>query len=370
MKKIKYLKKSLRGPHYYRRQIPLTGGGYHHVYEPIPYEFGTPEFFTEYARINEKFEKGNAHVPLDVVPKKALHALIADFLGSTEFNRDIGARTRKEYEDGLADIKSEWTDVPVKSIERPNVLIFRDRMAKKWAPSRVNKNIKSLCRLLSFGMDRGYGLNHNPAVKIPNLEMGDGEGWRPWEPESIQVAMSDFEGIARTAFYLAYFTGQRDADIRKMRWADIAGEEVRVIQEKTGAEVWVPLHPDLQTELAGTERRGETIIAAELLRSDGLPSRTAGQSLSKAALEKYWQPERRRFGLNGVDKHNTRHGLRKNATINLLEAGCTNCEAKAITGHSTDQMVNHYAKKVNQRRQARAAMDKVVQFKKAASENG
>ena len=43
-----------------------------------------------------------------------------------------------------------------------------------------------------------------------------------------------------------------------------------MIQEKTGAEVWVPLHPDLQTELAGTERRGETIIAAELLRSDGL----------------------------------------------------------------------------------------------------
>ena len=68
-KKIKYLKKSLRGPHYYRRQIPLTRGGYHHVYEPIPYEFGTPEFFTEYARINEKFEKGDAHVPLDVVPK-------------------------------------------------------------------------------------------------------------------------------------------------------------------------------------------------------------------------------------------------------------------------------------------------------------
>jgi hypothetical protein len=33
-------------------------------------------------------------------------------------------------------------------------------------------------------------------------------------------------------------------------------------------------------------------------------------------------------------------------------------------------MVNLYAKKVNQRRQAREAMNKIVQFNKTASENG
>ncbi|MFP6705262.1 MAG: tyrosine-type recombinase/integrase [Alphaproteobacteria bacterium] len=219
-------------------------------------------------------------------------------------------------------------------------------------------------------MDRGYGLNHNPAVKIPNLEMGDGEGWRPWEPEAIQVAMSDFAGIARTAFYLAYFTGQRNSDIRKMKWTDIAGDGIHVVQDKTGKPVWIPLHPNLQAELAVTERRGETIIAAELLQSDGLPNRTAGQALSKRALDSYWQVQRRVLGLSGDNHENTLHGLRKNATINLLEAGCTNSQAKAITGHSTDQMVNHYAQKVNQKRQALEAMNKIVQFDKATSENG
>jgi len=176
--------------------------------------------------------------------------------------------------------------------------------------------------------------------------------------------------VIETAFYLAYFTGQRNSDIRKMKWTNIAGDEIHVIQEKTGAEVWVPLHPDLRAELAVTDRRGETIIAAERLQSEGLPNRTAGQPLSKRALDAYWQDQRRILGLSGDNHENTLHGLRKNATINLLEAGCTNSEAKAITGHSTDQMVNHYAKKVNQKRQARAAMDKVLQFKKAASENG
>ena len=70
--------------------------------------------------------------------------------------------------------------------------------------------------------------------------------------------------------------------------------------------------------------------------------------------------------LRGNRFENTLHGLRKNATINLLEAGCTNSEAKAITGHSTDVMVNLYSKKVNQRRQPREAMDKVVQLKRVA----
>jgi len=35
----------------------------------------------------------------------------------------------------------------------------------------------------------------------------------------------------------------------------------------------------------------------------------------------------------------SRHGLRKNATIELLEAGCTPDEVKAITGHETTEII-------------------------------
>ena len=77
-------------------------------------------------------------------------------------------------------------------------------------------------------------------------------------------------------------------------------------------------------------------------------------------------------GLAGEPSSSHTHFLQCSLCLafNLLEAGHTNSQAKAITGHSTDQMVNHYAQKVNQKRQARAVMDKVVQFDKAASENG
>ncbi|MDD2869781.1 hypothetical protein [Neomegalonema sp.] len=52
------------------------------------------------------------------------------------------------------------------------------------------------------------------------------------------------------------------------------------------------------------------------------------------------------------------HGLRKNATIELAEAGCTEAEIKAITGHETSAMIALYSKGANQRRVAKAARRK------------
>ncbi len=49
------------------------------------------------------------------------------------------------------------------------------------------------------------------------------------------------------------------------------------------------------------------------------------------------------------------HGLRKSAVVMLLEVGCTTAEVQAITGQSM-QMVEHYAKQVNQKKLAAAAI--------------
>ena len=142
----------------------MKDGSSRAVYEPIPYELGTPEFFTEYARIEEKYAKGQ-NIKLEFIgPKKSLYSLTDDFLGSTEFG-DMGVRSRKDYEDGLADINATWPDRSVKTIERYNILEYHDIMQREWAPSRVNAVIKTLRRLLNFSIDRGYGLNHNPGLK-------------------------------------------------------------------------------------------------------------------------------------------------------------------------------------------------------------
>ena len=51
------------------------------------------------------------------------------------------------------------------------------------------------------------------------------------------------------------------------------------------------------------------------------------------------------------------HGLRKAASRRLAEAGCTNQQIKAITGHRTDKEVARYTAAVDQVRLADQAME-------------
>ena len=52
--------------------------------------------------------------------------------------------------------------------------------------------------------------------------------------------------------------------------------------------VFASLHQALQAKLAITERRDETIVAAELIQADGFPNKTAGQAISGRARHYYW----------------------------------------------------------------------------------
>jgi integrase len=71
----------------------------------------------------------------------------------------------------------------------------------------------------------------------------------------------------------------------------------------------------------------------------------------------------------GLDGYSI-HGLRKNAAVALADAGCSEFEIMAITGHRTVAMVAHYAKRRDQRLHARSAMDKWEQSGKLRNRRG
>lgn len=56
----------------------------------------------------------------------------------------------------------------------------------------------------------------------------------------------------------------------------------------------------------------------------------------------------------------TFHGLRKTATVKLLEAGSRQSEVMAITGHRTDTMVRLYGRDASKRKLAGRARDRAV----------
>ena len=135
-----------------------------------------------------------------------------------------------------------------------------------------------------------------------------------------------------------------------MSWNHFDGKGIEVIQQKTGARLWIPAHERLLAVLDEIPKRAAVILTTR----SGRPWKQTHYEHEVAKLVKA-------CGLTGYSLH----GLRKNATENLFEAGCTPQQVQAITGHASLQMLEFYGKGANQRRMASAAITKLEQYKNA-----
>src|SRR5262249_4740958 len=142
--------------------------------------------------------------------------------------------------------------------------------------------------------------------------------------------------MERRAYALALYTGQRKSDLVSMARAHRKAGTIRVVQE-------------LAAELA----RGVVGHISLLTTSQG-----------KAIDPVYfgaWFAEA--IEAVGLPEDCVLHGLRKTAARRLAEAGCSEEEIKAITGHATSRMIAHYTKAADRRKQATAAILKLENSK-------
>ena len=127
-----------------------------------------------------------------------------------------------------------------------------------------------------------------------------------------------------------------------MKRSDIADGEIHVIQEKTGAELYIPLVPELQRALKAYPARGLTLIGWK----NGRPiSRVGLSDMMRAATKEA-----------GLPAKCVAHGLRKAAMRRLAEDGCTEKQIAAISGHKTLTEIQRYTAAADQRRLARDAV--------------
>ena len=134
----------------------------------------------------------------------------------------------------------------------------------------------------------------------------------------------------RLAFALQLYTGQRRSDVHRMTWADVNGDTIRVVQQKSGRKLTIPLHHNLRAILAATERKHVTILNTEYGKPftvDGF-SQWICDAITAAGLPLECQP----------------HGLRKTAGRRLAEAGCTPHEIMAVLGHKTLAEAERYTR--------------------------
>lgn len=299
--------------------------------------YGSAEWMKRYADLHAMHEDAGADKP----GHGSLNWLVEKYYAAPEFT-ELKPTTQKSYKRYIEELRAKYGNRPIATMERGFVMDLRDAWAH--SPRRANYYIQMLSILCEQAINRNLRTD-NPAKGVKKLK--DKGGWRAWEPEELLW----FEGTAtnpavRVAYFLALYTGQRKSDVLGMTWRDIQDGVIKVVQEKTGEAVWIPIHPTLQDFLDNEKKRGIYLVANR-----------KGDRYTVDGFDSIWDGELRETGVTGGC---TFHGMRKNATCALAEAGCTNEEIKSVTGHKTDAMVALYTRDARQKLLAQNAMRKLA----------
>ena len=250
--------------------------------------------------------------------------LITDYYQSVAF-ANLKPSSRKLYRLVLDRIAERHGHRLVRDARRGDARKMIEEIgAAKPAMANITRSVLRL--LMQYAVDTE--LRHdNPVLGLKAYRTGTRHTWTDDE-------LSRFERRwplgtrERLAFALLLYTGQRVGDIVEMRRSDVSNGIIRVVQQKTGVELSIPLHPALFAAIKAAPAKGVTLIGD----ANGRPIKRATLTLlmRKAALSA------------GLPGRCVPHGLRKAIMRRLAEHGSSAKEIAAISGHRSLREIERY----------------------------
>lgn len=290
---------------------------------------GTEGFREEYNACKDVRAEG-APIKTDVIPG-SFDELLGLYFASGKF-LTVSERTRTVYRGTL----ERWRETRTKSGARYGAAQVRDLDAERveemmtaMLPYTTAANMlrKRLMALMDFAVVKKKA-SGNPLRSVKPFKVKSG-GFHTWTEEEIAVyeAKHPVGTRARLALDLLLGTGQRGGDVRLMGPAVMRGGRLQFTQEKTGREMDLPILQWVADSLVASETGKTTFLAIH-----------NGQPFSRKGFGNWFRTQCDAAGL----RHCSAHGLRKAAARRFAEAGCSNQEIKAWTGHTTDSEVARY----------------------------
>jgi len=308
---------------------------------PLPGEVGSAEFMAAYsAFLAEKPQAARSTLHADSLGK-----LIIDYYGDRMFT-GLKASTRQLYRYALEPIAQ-------KHGHRSVVLLTADKAEKiinevgAIRPGMGNLT-RAVLRMVFKMAVKQKRRSDNPMLGIEPFKTGSHHTWNDAELKQFENRWR-LGTRQRLAYALLLYTGQRVGDVARMSRADVSEGLIYVRQEKTGAELYVPIAPELERAMKACPAKGLTLIGDD----NGRPLKRAALShLMRLAIREAELPPRC-----------VPHGLRKAAMRRLAEADATAKQIAAVSGHKTLKEVERYTAAADQKKLARAGMSKLVDRK-------
>lgn len=287
-----------------------------------------------------------------------LSALIALYERSPRYQR-LAKNSKDNYSHYLGRFCKALGDPAANSIVRADVTTVLNLMLK--TPAAANAMLRAVSALYQWAR----GNTEITADPCRDIEEHEGGEHLKWPDELLAEALASDDLRIKLAVSLLYYTAQRIGDVCNMTWGDVQDGYIHVVQEKTGKELWIRLHRDLAALLDEIRRQkpekgpaGKVVVLQQYSSKNGAKSGHSGPprilgDYSRHTVRLWIQAWAKARGHKIVP-----HGLRKNAVIALIEAGCSTAEAGAISGQSM-QVVERYARQRDMRKLGSAAILKL-----------
>ena len=320
-----------------------------HYFKAAPW---TPAFMAEYQSCLDGKLSAPTEIGADRTAPGTMDALIVAYYGAPEFRR-LSDASKKTYRSILERFRADHGKKRVTKLERRHIKTMIG--ALEGTPAAANNLLDRIKVLMAFAVEIGMRKD-NPALGLKGFSTRS-EGFHTWSEDEIAAFQTHHAEDSRALLALALLlhTGQRRSDVVRMGWHDVADGGIVVRQQKTGTRLWLPMTRELAALVAPVPRGAKAFLTTWR----GLPFTVNG-------FGNYFRDMCTEAGL----PHCSAHGLRKAAARRLAEAGCSNQEIKAITGHRTDAEVSRYTAAASQTRLARQAIESLAEQLPSTPSNG
>lgn len=303
--------------------------------------FGTKAFEREYAAC---LAAEVAPVVGQKIKPGSVSDVIARYYADNSF-QDLKESSQRAYRGALERFRADFGNDPIRVFDAERISRLMAAMRHKpYAASRLRKMLTQLFIIARRAKIVPYGFNPIPDTKAPKLE---GSGYHRWTEDELSAFEREHPlgTTPRLAFALLLYGAQRSGDVRCMVADTIVTGRIQLSQGKTTNAVDVPIVEPLM----------EALEAGPLGKTTLLENRHGEAFTAKA----FYHILKRACVKAGIP-HCSPHGLRKSAARRCREAGCTDDEGMAITGHKSVKEYRRYAGEDARGDRADVAMAKVM----------
>jgi integrase len=210
------------------------------------------------------------------------------------------------------------------------------KLIGKLRPYAQRNMLKTLRGLMAFAV-KDRLIDSDPTAGCKLARVKDTGGFATWSDDHIAAFMDKHPlgSRARLAVALLLFTGQRRGDIVRLGRQHIRDSVLSNRQNKTGAQVDIPILPELQTVLDATPSEHLTFLVTEF-----------GKPFTAAGFGNWFRDMCVEAGLpRGISAH----GLRKAAATRFANHGATAHELMAWFGWKRITEAERYTRAANRK---------------------